>query len=35
MKDMLDLNKSICQHTDLQKTRIVRDEMDEMLSPWL
>ena len=28
MKDMLDLNKSICQHTDLQKTRIVRDEMD-------
>ena len=41
MKDMLDLNKSICQHTDLQKTRIVRDEMDvkslvEMLpSHWL
>ena len=28
MKDMLDLNKSIFHHTDLQSTRIVRDETD-------
>ena len=26
MKDMLDLSKSICQHTDLQRTRILRDD---------
>ena len=28
MKDMLDLNKSSFQHTDLQSTRIARDEKD-------
>ena len=28
MKDMLDLNKSNFHHTDLQSTRIVRDETD-------
>ena len=28
MEDMLDLKKSICQHADLQKTIIVRDETD-------
>ena len=28
LKDMLHLNKSDCQHNDLQKTRITRDEKD-------
>ena len=41
MKDMLDLNKSNFHHTDLQSTRIVRDETDVkslvamLQSPWL
>ena len=38
MKDMLDLSKSICQHTDLQRTRILRDETDVkylLQSHWL